>query len=66
MPSWLSCVLCFLVFFFSLSYIVLLHIRTKGEFGLNMFKHSSFLLTVLRRCFFCGSFLAFVFHVCVC
>ena len=34
---------------------------------LNMFKPSSILLlTVLRGCFFCGSFLLFMFHVCLC
>ena len=34
---------------------------------LNMFKPSSifFLLTVQRRCFFCGSFVLFMFHVCL-
>ena len=51
---------------------VLIHIRTKGEVGapLNQFKPSSriFLLTVPRRCFFCGSFMlflsCFVMHSC--
>ena len=51
---------------------VLIHIWTKGEVGapLNRFKPSSkiFLLTVPRRCFFCGSFLLFlsyfVMHSC--
>ena len=41
---------------------VLIHIWTKGEVGalLNRFKPSSkiSLLTVQRRCFFCGSFLS--------
>ena len=40
------------------------HIWTKGEAGarLNRFKPSSkvFLLTVPRRCFFCGSFMFFL------
>ena len=40
---------------------VLIHICTKGEVGapLNRFKPSSkiFLLTIPRRCFFCGSFM---------
>ena len=32
----------------------------------NMFKTSSnILLTIPRRCFFCGSFLLFKFHVCL-
>ena len=43
---------------------VLIHIWTKGEVGvpLNRFKPSSkiFLLTVPRRCFFCGSFVLFM------
>ena len=43
---------------------VLIHIWTKGEVGasLNRFKPSSkiFLLTVPRRCFFCGSFMLFL------
>ena len=43
---------------------VLIHIWTKGEVSapLNRFKPSSniFLLTVLRRCFFCGSFMLFL------
>ena len=35
--------------------------------GLNPFFFSPFfLLTVPRRCFFCGSFLLFMFHVCFC
>ena len=42
----------------------LIHIWTKGEVGapLNRFKPSSkiFLLTVQRRCFFCGSFMLFL------
>ena len=51
---------------------VLIHIWTRGEVDalLNRFKPSSkiFLLTVLRRCFFCGSFMLFLscllcFHV---
>ena len=34
---------------------------------LNMFKPSSiFLLTISRLCFFCGSFLSFMIHVCLC
>ena len=43
---------------------VLIQIRTKGEVGapLNRFKPSSiFLLTVPRLCFFCGSFMLFLF-----
>ena len=44
--------------------LVLIHIWTKGEVGapLNRFKPSSkiFLLTVQRRCFFCGSFMLFL------
>ena len=47
---------------------VLIHIWTKGEVGapLNRFKPSSkiFLLTVPRRCFFCGSFMFFLSCVC--
>ena len=43
---------------------VLIHIWTKGEVGtpLNRFKPSSkiLLLTVPRRCFFCGSFMLFL------
>ena len=43
------------------------HIRNKGEAGtvehvLNL--PVLFLLTVPRQCFFCGSFLLFVFRVC--
>ena len=55
---------------------VLIHIWTKGEVGapLNWFKPSSkiFLLTVPRRCFFCGSLMLFLscivkafMHVCL-
>ena len=33
---------------------------------LNMFKPSSVLLIVPRRCFLCGFFLLFVFRVCLC
>ena len=33
---------------------------------LDTFKPSSILLTVLRRCIFCGSFLLFIFHVFLC
>ena len=53
---------------------VLIHIWTKGEVGgpLNRFKPSSkiFLLTVPRRCFFCGSFMLFLScyafkHICL-
>ena len=32
----------------------------------NVFKPSSNFLTVPRRCFFCGCYLLFVFHVCLC
>ena len=43
---------------------VLIHIRTKGEVGapFNRVKPSSkiFLLTVPRRCYFCGSFMLFL------
>ena len=43
---------------------VLIHIWTKGEVGalLNRFKPSSkiLLLTIPRRCFFCGSFMLFL------
>ena len=43
---------------------VLIHILTKGEVGapLIRFKPSSkiFILTVPRRCFFCGSFKLFL------
>ena len=43
---------------------VLIHIWTKGEVDapLNRFKPSSkiFLLTIPRRCFFCGSFMLFL------
>ena len=45
---------------------VLVHIRNKDD-GSNRQTCLStpvFLLTVLRLCFFCGSFLLFVFHVC--
>ena len=54
---------------------VLIHIWTKGEVGaqLNRFELFSkiFLLTVPRRCFFCGSFMLFLScncyaFVCVC
>ena len=48
---------------------LLIHIRTKGEVGtvIKMFKPSvDILLTVPRRCFFCGFFLLFTFHVCLC
>ena len=42
------------------------HIRAKGEVPLNVFKPSDdFLLTVPRRCFFCGSNLLFKTHVCL-
>ena len=47
---------------------VLIHIWTKCEVGApwNWFQPSSkiFLLTVLRRCFFCGSFVLFLSCVC--
>ena len=47
---------------------ILIHIWTKGEVGApwNLFKPSSktFLLTVPRRCFFCGSFVLFMSCVC--
>ena len=45
----------------------LTHIRIKGEVGtVNMFKTSSdFSMTVPRRCFYCGPFLLFIFHVCL-
>ena len=43
---------------------VLIHTWTKGEVGApsNRFKPSSkiFLMTVPRRCFFCGSFMLFM------
>ena len=43
---------------------VLIHICTKGEVGapFNRFKSSCkmFLLTVPKRCFFCGSFTLFL------
>ena len=45
---------------------VLIHILTKGEVGapFNRFKPSSkiFLLTVPKRCFFCRSFMLFLFY----
>ena len=46
---------------------VLIHINIKDEVGaINMFKPSSyFLLTVSGRCFFCGSFLLYMFDVCL-
>ena len=48
---------------------VLIHNWTKGEVGApwNQFKPSSkiILLTLLRRYFFCGSFVLFMFCVCV-
>ena len=47
---------------------VLIHIWTKGEVGapLNRFKPTGkiLLLTVPRRCFFCGSFMLFLSCVC--
>ena len=47
---------------------VLIHIWTKGEVDaqVNRFKPSSktFLLTVPRRCFFCGSFMIFLSCFC--
>ena len=39
------------------------HIRTKG---LTSLSHPVILLTVPRRCFFCGSFLLFMFHFFLC
>ena len=44
---------------------VLIHIRIKGEAGTVKLVQSlqCFLLTVPRRCFYCGSFLLFTFHV---
>ena len=36
------------------------------EVGLITFHYLIFLLAVPRRCFFCGSFLSFVFRVCLC
>ena len=47
--------------------IVLIHMGNKGEVGAVKHVYSSaffFLLTVPRRCFFCGSFILFAFHVC--
>ena len=42
------------------------HQGIKTDILLNMFKPSSdFLLTAPRRCFFCGSFLLVMFHVCL-
>ena len=47
----------------SLSQIVFIYTRLVP---LNMFKPSNdFLLTVPRQCFFCGSFLLFMFYVCL-
>ena len=45
---------------------VLIYIWTKGEVGLSQFKPSSkiFLLTVPRRCFFCGPFMLFLSCFC--
>ena len=40
----------------------MIHIRIKGE--VDTIKHV--LLTVLRQCFFCGPFLLFMFHICLC
>ena len=43
---------------------VLIHFRIKGEVGtVKHLRPSSFLLTIPRWCFFCGSFLLFEFHV---
>ena len=52
------------IFFMQTDHLrVLIHIRKKGEFG-NV-KHikpsNDFLTERFRRCFFCGSFLLFVF-----
>ena len=56
---------------------VVIRIGIKGEVGvakhvkvslasLNMFKpFCDILLTIPRRYFFCGSFLLFIFHVCL-
>ena len=47
---------------------VLIHIRNKGEVSTIKFyikpSSKSILPTVPRRCFFCGSFLLFLFCVC--
>ena len=46
---------------------VLIHIRIKLKLVLkHYFGPPVFLPTVPRRCFFCGSFLLFLFHVCLC
>ena len=45
---------------------VLIHIRIKGEVGKTCLSSPvKYLLTVPRRCFLCGSFLLFMFHVCL-
>ena len=54
----------FLIFVF---FLTLIHIRVTGE--VRAVKHIilshpvNFLLTVTRRCFFCRSFLLFLFHI---
>ena len=40
---------------------VLIHIRINGDHGLS--PPVNYLLTIPRRCGFCGSFLLFMFHV---
>ena len=59
------CFLCFCPF----PICVFIHIRTKGE--VDTVKHVRnppviFLLTVPSQCFYCGFFLLFMFHVCLC
>ena len=43
---------------------VLIRIRINDEVG-TCLSHPVFLLTVPMWCFFCGSFLLFMFHVCL-
>ena len=47
---------------------VLIHIKIKGEVGAvkHVYVLQYFILTVSRRCSFCGSFLQFMFHGCLC